>query len=151
MPGYGIAEPDKGLLPWSWANQRLTKSHNYWIATVRPDARPHLMVVWGLWLDHTFLFSTGKNSRKGRNLAANPRCVVGTEHAYEAVVVEGRVSQVRDERLKKRFCDAYYKKYKWDMSDFGEPIYVLRPEVAFGLYEKDFTGAATRWLFSRTK
>jgi len=34
------------LKPWSWALERLEKSHNYWIATSRSDGRPHLMVVW---------------------------------------------------------------------------------------------------------
>src|SRR2546421_5404379 len=29
-----------GLKPWPWALERLEKSHNYWIATTRPDGRP---------------------------------------------------------------------------------------------------------------
>lgn len=37
------------LKPWSWALERLEKSHNYWIATSRSDGQPHLMVVWGIW------------------------------------------------------------------------------------------------------
>ena len=39
--------PDEttGLKPWGWAVERLEKSHNYWIATTRPDGGPHLMVV----------------------------------------------------------------------------------------------------------
>ena len=51
MPGYGIAGPREGsgLLPWSWAVQRLTASHDYWLATVCPDGRPHVMPVWGVW------------------------------------------------------------------------------------------------------
>jgi len=40
-----------GLLRWSWAEQRLKQSHNYWITTVKPDGSPHTMVVWGLWQD----------------------------------------------------------------------------------------------------
>ena len=32
---------------------------------------------------------------------------------------------------------------------FAEPVYVVRPRVAFGLYEKDFVGSATRWQFER--
>ena len=89
MPGYGLPEDNKGLLPWKWAEQRLTKSHNYWISTVRPDGRPHTMVVWGLWLANAFYFSTGRDSRKSHNLKANPNCVVCNELAHEAVIVEG--------------------------------------------------------------
>src|ERR1700722_9919137 len=89
MPGYGLPQSSKGLLPWKWAEQRLKKSHNYWITTVKPDKAPHTMVVWGLWLDGIFLFSTGRQSRKAKNIAKNKKCVVCTEHANEAVVVEG--------------------------------------------------------------
>ncbi len=70
-PGYGFPQTTKGLLAWSWAEQRLKKSHNYWITTVKPDGSPHTMVVWGLWQDGRFLFSTGAKSRKARNLAKN--------------------------------------------------------------------------------
>jgi len=147
MPGYGVKETRKGLLPWSWAKQRLEKSHNYWISTSRPDGSPHLMVIWGLWLDGTFLFSTGDQSRKGKNLAHNPRCVIGTEKAHEAVVVEGMVEVNHDPRLRKKFNRLYQEKYKWDMSTFSDPVHVLRPHLAFGLYEKDFLGKVTRWKF----
>lgn len=147
MPGYGIKEDKKGLLPWSWARERLEKSHNYWISTTKPDGSPHMMVIWGLWLDGVFLFSTGKSSRKGKNLAKNPRCVIGTEKAQEAVVVEGDVEINSNPELRKKFNKAYQKKYKWDMSTFADPVYMMKPRVAFGLYEKDFIGKATRWKF----
>src|SRR5947209_13693831 len=84
MPGYGLPKGNKGLLPWSWAEQRLKQSHNFWISTTRPDGRPHTMIVWGLWLDGVFYFSSGRRSRKAKNLAANPRCVICTEKAHEA-------------------------------------------------------------------
>ena len=81
MPGYGLAEGPDGLLPWSWAEERLEESHNYWLATVRPDGRPHLMIVWGLWYGGVFYFSTGSDSRKARNLESNAHCVIGSEQA----------------------------------------------------------------------
>jgi hypothetical protein len=42
MPGYGISGPEEGtgLLPWSWATERLSSSHDYWLATVCPMAVP---------------------------------------------------------------------------------------------------------------
>jgi PPOX class probable F420-dependent enzyme len=147
MPGYGLPQSGKGLLPWKWAEQRLKESHNYWISTTRPDGAPHTMIVWGLWRDGAFYFSTGQKSRKARNLARNPRCVVCTERAEQAVIVEGTAEVVRDRGLLKWFNKDYETKYKWDMSGFSEPIYRVRPRVAFGLYEKDFVGRATRWKF----
>lgn len=135
------------MLTWDWAEQRLKRSHNYWISTTRPDGTPHAMVIWGLWLDGAFYFSTGAKSRKAKNLAHSPKCVIGTEHAEQAVIVEGDAKISRDAALLKRFARLYEKKYKWDMKDFAEPVYVVRPRVAFGLYEKNFMGSATRWKF----
>src|SRR5262249_61872268 len=51
MPGYGLPKTKKGLLSWKWAEDRLRKSRQYWIATTGPEARPHVMVVWALWLN----------------------------------------------------------------------------------------------------
>jgi hypothetical protein len=149
MPGYGIlSESDgRGLLPWSWAQERLTNSHNYWLATTRPDARPHVMPVWGLWLGGSFYFSTGKQSRKARNLGENSHCVVCTERADEPVIVEGSAKEVADPSLLKPFYHAYRTKYGYDMENFGEPVFALRPRVAFALIEKEMTGSATRWVF----
>jgi pyridoxine/pyridoxamine 5'-phosphate oxidase len=148
MPGYGLPKGAQGLLPWKWAEQRLRKSHNYWITTVRPDGSPHTMIVWGLWLDGAFYFSTGKLSRKARNLADNPRCIVCTEHADQAVIVEGDARLTRVTPQLKFFAN-YEKKYKWDMSAMQEePIYQVRPRRAFGLYEKKFGQVATRWTFA---
>jgi pyridoxamine 5'-phosphate oxidase-like protein len=157
MPGYGLPESDKGLLPWSWAEQRLKKSHNYWITTVKQDGSsqpsPHTMVVWGLWQDGRLLFSTGSKSRKARNLAQNANCVVCTEHAHEAVIAEG-VAEIADVAARRKLIPVYEKKYKWDLSSMKEdilsmkePVFAVRPRVVFGLYEKKFINAATRWKF----
>jgi len=152
-PGYGFPKGAKGLLPWSWAEQRLKKSHNYWITTVKPDRSPHSMVVWGLWQDGRFLFSTGSKSRKARNLARNKNCVVCTEHAQEAVIVEGG-AEIADVAARRRFLPAYEKKYKFDMSSMKddilsmkEPVFAVRPQVVFGLWEKYFQSKSTRWKF----
>lgn len=153
-PGYGFPESKKGLLPWSWAEQRLKKSHNYWITTVKPDGSPHTMVVWGLWQDGRFVFSTGNKSRKARNLEQNPKCIVCTEHAQEAVIVEG-VAEIADVAARRKMLPAYERKYKFDMSSMKddilamkEPVYAVRPRVVFGLWEKHFQSKSTRWKFA---
>ena len=81
MPGYGISGPAEGsgLLQWSWAAERLTAARNYWVATVWPTGRPHLMPVWGMWDDSTLWFSSAAGSRKTKNLRADPHCVISTE------------------------------------------------------------------------
>jgi general stress protein 26 len=148
MPGYGIPRSRKGLLPWAWAARRLTRSHNYWLITVRPGGRPHVMPVWGIWVDGAFYFSTGREARKARNLARNRRCIVCSERADQAVIVEGVAGKVTSKSLLARLAGPYDVKYKpWKLDPAVGAIYVVRPRVAFGMYEDRFVDAATRWRF----
>jgi general stress protein 26 len=147
MPGYGLPKGTKGLLPWDWAEKRLTRSHNYWIVTTKPDGSPHAMVVWGIWVEGRFYFSTGRRSRKARNLAAHPSCIVCSEKAAAAAIVEGTASEVTDAAAIARLGPAYHRKYKpWKLDPEMGPIFEVRPRVAFGMWEKSFT-SATRWTF----
>ncbi len=152
MPGYGIqdASGGRGLLPWSWAVERLERAHNYFVATARPDGAPHLMAVWGVWLDGVFHFSTGGRSRKARNLGADPRCVVSPENAEESVVLEGVAERVTDGGQLGRLLAVYTAKYGSGFPDPAEnPVFAVRPEVVFGMIEREaeFAGSATRWTF----
>ena len=154
IPGYGLPKSKKGLLPWKWADDRLKKSRQYWIATARPDGRPHVMVIWALWMDGALYFSTGSKSRKAQNLAKNPHCTMCTQNSAEAVIIEGKVDAEKDVNRIRDFLKLYEKKYKWDMSDMAddllklkEPVFLLRPQVAFGMAEKTFSKSATRWIF----
>jgi nitroimidazol reductase NimA-like FMN-containing flavoprotein (pyridoxamine 5'-phosphate oxidase superfamily) len=51
----------------------------YWLATVRPDGRPHVMPLLRLSLDGAFYFITGESTRKGKNLAGDPHRGQGGE------------------------------------------------------------------------
>jgi hypothetical protein len=111
------------------------------------------MVVWGLWQDGRFLFSTGSKSRKARNLAQNQNCVLCTEDANEAVIVEG-TAEIADVPARRTFLPKYERKYKFDMKamkddilSMKEPVFAVRPRVVFGLWEKHFVGKTTRWVF----
>jgi nitroimidazol reductase NimA-like FMN-containing flavoprotein (pyridoxamine 5'-phosphate oxidase superfamily) len=148
MPGYGLPRSRRGLLRWPWAAERLRRSHNYWIITTRADGGPHAMPVWGLWLDGRFYFSTGRQSRKARNLASNPRCVVCNELAEAAVIVEGTAWEVTDPALIARLAPLYQRKYRpWKLDPDQGPIYEVRPRVAFGILERTFPRSTTRWVF----
>src|SRR5260370_8514326 len=81
------------LKPWSWALERLENSHNYWIATSRLDGRPHLMLVWAIWWQDTFWFSTGPRTRKPKNLANNPRSAVGPQKPAKPVTLQPSLQQ----------------------------------------------------------
>jgi len=142
MLGYGIVGPTQGsgLLPWSWAEQRLTASRNYWVASRWPDGRPHAMPVWGIWHDESFWFSSSRRSRKARNLAADPRCVITTENAVEPVVVEGTAEVITDTQALTRMLALENAKYSIELLDPAVNATIrVRPHLAFGLAEEDFT------------
>lgn len=141
------------LKPWSWAVERLQKSHNYWISTSRPDGQPHLMVIWGIWWDGAFWFSTGPKTRKAKNIAARPHCVIGTEKADEAVIIEGNVAEITDPAEWKRMAEVYDRKYSGNLlpllKSSGGSVFRVEPKMGFGQDEHavDFVQAATRWSF----
>ena len=149
MAGYGIkdAKSGDGLLKWNWAVDRLTNARNYFLTTVRSNGRPHMMPIWGVWIDNAFYFSTGRTSVKARNLERNSNCVLCPGDADEAVIAEGVASKITNKTILKKFNAVYLKKYDYDLSTMTEPIYVVRPRVVFGQIEKTYTESATRWTF----
>ena len=147
MPGYGVSESDKGLLPFSWAEQRLSEALRYWVVTVSPSGAPHVMPVWGVWLDRCVWFSTGGRSRKARNLREDPRCSVHTD-GEDPVIVHGSAEFVTDPDELAPLLEAYGAKYPGPPPDTAEnPIVRVRPRSAFGLVEREFSTSPTRWTF----
>lgn len=154
MPGYGTLGPDEGsgLLPWTWAEDRLARSHDYWLATVSRDGRPHVMPVWGVLLEDRLWFSSSKGSRKARNLLAHPECSLSTDDPSEPVVAEGPVDLVNDlgslERVLAAENEKYATAYGMDMLDPEHNCcFAMTPRRVFGLASADFTGSPTRWTF----
>jgi PPOX class probable F420-dependent enzyme len=150
MPGYGLPDDDSGVLPWRWASERLGAARRYWLSTVRADGRPHAVPIWGVWHEEAFWFSSGGESRKVRNLTADPRCVVTTDRADEAVIIEGVAKVVPDAADEASLQDAYRKKYEEGLDPNLGPIFRVAPDVAFGFIDHDdrFRETATRWEFT---
>jgi hypothetical protein len=97
-------------IPWSRALKQLGSSAGgtYWLATTTPDGRPHVAAVGALWVDGKIYFVSGKRTRKSRNLAANPSCVVSVSLAGIDLVFEGTAIRIADRptllRLAKRYA-----------------------------------------------
>jgi pyridoxamine 5'-phosphate oxidase-like protein len=154
-------------LPWSRALKQLERSTSgtYWLATTSPDSRPHVAAVGALWIDGKIYFVTGSNTRKGRNLAANPKCVFSVSLTGIDLVLEGGAVRVTDRptllRLAKR-----YAAQGWPASVSGTAItaeysapsagpapwnlYVVRPSTVFGVSTAEPSGA-TRWRFESAR
>jgi hypothetical protein len=147
--------PEPALLPWRWAVERLVAARHYWVATTRPDGRPHTRPVWGVWRDGAVWFSTG--SMAVSNLAALPAATVHLESGGEVVILEGVVRTVSDPSLLTPVVAVYNGKYRWDLdaARLPGPFFALEPDVAFGWVSDPsgldagaaFGGTATRWRF----
>ena len=145
---YGFPTSSKGLLDWNWARERLTNSHNYVIVTVRPDGRPHAMGMHGLWHDDAYYFGTSSATRKAKNLALNPHCVLISEDMNELIIVEGVAEEVEVNQLPEGLSNSSKKKYGWPMEPHpGGKIYKLSPRVVFAFPLKQITTAVTKWVF----
>jgi general stress protein 26 len=153
-PGYGTesaTSPAGERLPWSQVSEWLQAARNYWVSTTRPDGRPHVKPVWGLWLDAVFMFSTHPDTVTARNLAANPAAAVHLESGDRVVIVEGLAERLEDSPSRARFAKTYPRKYDWqvDPDDPGTPVYAVRPSRVLSWDEAAMGETIARWSFTR--
>ena len=99
---------DLPLMDWARVRARLAEGipqapgsggpdrHTCWLTTLNADGSPHVTGVGALWAEDSFWFETGEGTRKGRNLARDPRCVLSVATQGFDLVVEGAASQVTD-------------------------------------------------------
>ena len=157
MEAYGVPKDDPvGLLPWAWAEERLLANRNYWVATVDPQQRPHVMPVWGVWQveSESFWFGCSPESLRVRNMVTNPHVVVTTDDTVEVVSIEGTATK---HEPRPSIAEAFGVKYDdentsaEDLTGFlmQQAMYEITPVKAFGLIEtpEDFGPRATRWVW----
>ncbi len=81
---------------WSKPAPDAPNSRSTWLATVNEDGSPHVTAVGALWVDGAFWFQTGAGTRKGRNVARDPRCSVAVSIRGADVVIEGDAARMTD-------------------------------------------------------
>jgi len=139
---------------WRTVERRLeepAKAQTYWLATVRPDGRPHVMPLIGIWDDGAFYFVTGESTRKGRNLVRDGHCVVAgnsTTIPSVDIILEGEARKVTDPHTLRRVVKMFANDLKWPLEErdgavagpnaptAGPPpysVFELAPTTAFGL------------------
>jgi Pyridoxamine 5'-phosphate oxidase len=108
-----------GLPPVDWASivEKLDarsapapdalNSRTTWLATVNEDGSPHVTAVGALWVDGAFWFQTGTRTRKGHNVARDPRCSVAMSILDADVVVEGEAARVTEPGAVARIAKAW--------------------------------------------
>ncbi|HEX3815132.1 MAG TPA: pyridoxamine 5'-phosphate oxidase family protein [Mycobacteriales bacterium] len=84
-----------------------TNSRTTWLSTVNEDGSPHVTAVGAIWLDGTFWFQTGADTRKGRNVERDPRCSVAVSIRDADVVLEGDAARVTEPSAVARAAKAW--------------------------------------------
>jgi Pyridoxamine 5'-phosphate oxidase len=114
LDGYG-APP----IEWSRVHKVLTSDltqgpgtggptrHTAWLTTINPDGSPHVMPVGIVKADTIWYFSSGSQTRKSRNLARDPRCVVSVATDQFDLVIEATAKQVTDDAELDTVADAF--------------------------------------------
>ena len=153
--GYGVKE-DGPFLRWADVEDWLVEATEYWLATTRPDGRPHVVPRWGVWLDDRFWYDGSPMTRHARNIAANPACALHLESGTTVTIIEGtsRPSQPIQGELGERLAAEYVRKYEqlgyapaadaWSGDDAGG-MCVLTP--AKGIAWSQFPSDLTRYVF----
>ena len=155
-------------IPWSRALEGLEapestdeRPRTYFLATTRPDGRPHSAGVGAMWDDGKIYFVSGAGTRKSRNIARNADCAISMSLNGIDLVIEGKAERVTDDetlqRLAKRYADGGWPAtvkdgaftHEYSAPSAGPPpwdLYVVKPTTVFGVLG-DEPGGATRWDF----
>jgi pyridoxine/pyridoxamine 5'-phosphate oxidase len=151
--GYVNARGATERLDWSFIQERMSQAKNYWIATATPQGKPSATPVWGAWVNDKLYFDGSPETRRGRNIAANPQTAVHLESGDQAVMLEGETrifTAAPDRELTKRIAASYREKYaeqgyapepdQWD----GGGLFEFTPHkvIAWTNFLKD----PTRWI-----
>jgi nitroimidazol reductase NimA-like FMN-containing flavoprotein (pyridoxamine 5'-phosphate oxidase superfamily) len=143
---YGRAEVP---LAWGDVRARLAEALHYWLATVRPDGRPHVVPLDGIWLNDSWYFGGSSEAVKHSNLKANPRAALHLEDAQRAVIVEGVCEEIfPDGPLADQLSALSTAKYGYgpDPASYTERgVWCLRPQRALS-WER-LPRDATRFVF----
>ncbi len=114
-------------------SNRLTIAKNIWVATVRPDGRPHLAPVWFVAMNGHWYFVTDPKSVKARNLHSNSRIALSLEDGNDPLVVEGEASPVQPSA---EIIRLFKEKYDWDITMDSQYSEVYEVKVARHLMGK---------------
>lgn len=109
-------------MPAATPEHRLSSERTVWMATTRPDGRPHLAPVWFVYTDARIWIGTGQGSVRVANLRADPRAAISLEDGDAPIVVEGTVA-IHERERPPAVATAFAEKYGWDITiDVDEDV-----------------------------
>jgi hypothetical protein len=149
----GYVDHPASFLTWDWVAAQLTESKHYWLCSVRPTGRPHVIPRWGVFVDNRFYYDGSPETRHARNIMENPHITLNLESGSQAIMLEGASAPAGkpSSELGKKLSQAYKKKYKefgyapkpnsWDEGG----LYVFTPRQCIAW--SNFTENPTKFVF----
>jgi nitroimidazol reductase NimA-like FMN-containing flavoprotein (pyridoxamine 5'-phosphate oxidase superfamily) len=137
-------------LEWAAVRDRLESAERFWLGTTRPDGRPHVIPIDGVWLDDVWYFGGSPRTVSMRNLEENREVVVHMEDTMRAVIVEGTAERViPSPELAERLAAASNAKYGYGTKpeEYASGVWTLPPRRA--LAWTSFPTDCTRFRFDR--
>lgn len=108
-PDYG--HPRK-TLKWAEVRQELEEASQYWVASMRPDGRPHVVPRDGIWLDNTWYYGGSDDTIHNRNLQHNRALTMHIGDGMKAIIVEGEAQHIKPSRdIAERLAQESNRKY----------------------------------------
>jgi nitroimidazol reductase NimA-like FMN-containing flavoprotein (pyridoxamine 5'-phosphate oxidase superfamily) len=109
----GYADNPVSYVDWEWVTEQLTNSENYWLSSVRPDGRPHVVPRWGAFIDNKFYYDGSPETRHARNINENPNVTLHLESGNKAVIMEGtsKPAGKPEPEFAKRLAETMTSKY----------------------------------------
>jgi len=146
-PGY--VDKPVSFLSWDRVVAQLTESKNYWLSSVRPDAHPHVIPRWAVYVDGKIYYDGSPETRHARNIELNPNITVNLESGTEAIILEGTSvpAEKPSPEFAQKLSQAYKKKYR-DLGYAPEPsawdeggLFVFTPRqcIAWSKFNEDPT------------
>lgn len=120
------------LLP-SQIIEKLLQQNNIWLASVRPDGRPHLIPAWFVWHQDRIYICIEPASVKARNIAGNPSVALALEDGSNPVICEGSARAV-PAPWSAVVTELFTSKYGWDISTETQYTSLIEVTPAKWLY-----------------
>jgi len=149
----GYVDNPASYVDWSWVAAQLTDSKNYWLCSVRPDGRPHVIPRWAVYVDGRIYYDGSPQTRHAQNIELNSQVAVHLESGDQVIILEGisKPAGKPDTQLANRLVKSYRRKYaaqgyspepnQWDEGG----LYVFTPSQC--ITWTSFTEDPTKFVF----
>jgi len=145
----GYADNPVSYVDWEWVAAQMNDAKHYWMCSVRPDGRPHVVPRWGVFIDNKFYYDGSPETRHAQNIMENSQVSLHLESGSQAVIMEGssKPAGQPDPEFAKKLAEAISGKYtsdgyspkpdQWD--EGGLYVFIPRQCIAWTVFYENPT------------